>query len=103
MNMWESNHVAFELVKVDLFKHLQAKRMYKFCRSMCKSNCALLKKLKYYFNFNFVIKKSVENIFLMKYNVNRVFDNDFNAVLSRIDYVQRNEPRSSYLNFTFSI
>ena len=34
---WDSNHSACEIVGVDIFRHLQAKRMFNFCLSIVKS------------------------------------------------------------------
>ena len=37
-------------------------------------------------------------IFLKDYDVVDVFDNDRSAIMSRIDYIERHEPRRSFLN-----
>ena len=41
---------------------------------------------------------NVAEIFLNDYDVVDVFDNDRLAIMSRIDYIERNEPRRSFLN-----
>ena len=38
----------------------------------------------------------VKQLFRSCYNVNDIFVNDLAAIKSRIDFVERNEPRSSY-------
>ena len=56
--------------------------------------------LKYYFSYNSFIRKNIVDIFFNGYGVTNVFDNDRSApaVMSSIDYVERNEPRKSFLN-----
>ena len=54
--------------------------------------------LKYYFCYNSFIRKNVAEVFLNDYDVVYVFDNDRSAIMSRIDYIERNEPRRSDLN-----
>ena len=98
LNVWDSNHLACEIVRVNIFKHLQAKRMYKYCWSLMNSKNSTLKKLKYYINFSSDIKRNITKIFRVEYNVIDVFDNDLDAIMSRIDFTQMNEPRLSYLN-----
>ena len=84
MNSWDSNHLACEILGVNIFRHLQAKRMYNYYRSILRSKNNVLIKSKYYWQ--------------LYYDVLDVFNNVYEAILSRIDFVERNEPRSSYLN-----
>ena len=44
------------------------------------------------------IRTNIERIFRCDYDVEDVFNNVDDAILSRVDFVERNEPRSSYLN-----
>ena len=101
MNVWESNHLACERLGVNLFKHLQAKRMYNYYRSVLKSKNGVRIKLKYYWHFYSDIKMNIERIFKCDYDVEDVFENFDKAIISRIDFIERNEPRSSYLNVIF--
>ena len=101
MNVWDSNHLACELLGVNLFRHLQAKRMFNYYRSVLRSKNRVLNKLKYYWHFYSDIKINIERVFKCDYDVEDVFDNFYNAILSRIDFIERNEPRSSYLNVVF--
>ena len=48
MNSWDSNHLACEISEVNLFKHLQAKRMYNYYISILRSQNNVLIKSKYY-------------------------------------------------------
>ena len=54
--------------------------------------------LKYYFRYNSFIRKNVAEVFSKDYDVDDVFDNDRSAIMSRIDYIERHEPRRSFLN-----
>ena len=95
---WDSNHSACEIVGVNIFRHLQAKRMFNFYLSIVNSKNKSMLSLKYYFCYNSFIRKNVAEIFLNDYDVIDVFDNDRSAIMSRIDYIERNEPRRSFLN-----
>ena len=94
LNRWESNHYACELLNVDVFIHLQAKRMFKFCVSVMSARSRIFKMLRYYLNYQSMIKSRVRNIFNDDYNIIDVFLNDSDAVIARIDFVQKNEPRT---------
>ena len=98
LSPYDSNHYACEIVGVDIFTHLQSKRMFKYCYSLLKSDNDFMRKIKYYISFQSHIKKNVSRIFRSEYDVVNVFLNDFDAVYSRINYVQKNEPRSIFLN-----
>ena len=54
--------------------------------------------LKYYFSCNSFIRKNIAEIFFNDYDITTVFDNDRFAIMSRIDYVERNEPHRSFWN-----
>jgi len=96
MNIWDSNHTACELVGVDTFPHLLAKRLLAHYISISYSRCPLLKILRYHFMFNSRVKRNVDRIFTERYNVTDVVNNDVDALYSRIDFIQRYEPRSHY-------
>ena len=49
--------------------------------------------LKYHFSYNSFITKNITQIFVNDYDLTNVFDNDRSAIMSRIDYVEKNEPR----------
>ena len=44
------------------------------------------------------MKKSIAEIFFNDYVVPNVFDNDRSAIRSRIDFIERNEARRTFLN-----
>ena len=48
-----------------------------------------------------IFKKKIESIFSCKYNVRDVLDNDTDAILSRVLYIQNREPSSTYVPAVF--
>ena len=68
--------------------------MFNFYLSIIKSsdNKSMIS-LKYYLNYNFFIRKNITEIFFNDFDVTNVFDNYRSAIMSMIDYVERNEPR----------
>ena len=78
--------------------YLQAKRMFNSYLSIVNSKNKSMLSLTYYFCYNSFIRQYVSEIFLNDYDVVDVFDNDKSAIMSRIDYIERNEPRRSFLN-----
>ena len=94
--VWNSNHMACESIGVNIFRHLQAKRMYKFCVSLFCSKNKTINELRYYFTFKSNIKKMIESTFVSDYGISDLFSNDSDAIMSRIDFVELNEPRSYY-------
>ena len=43
-------------------------------------------------------KKKIDEMCLNKYNLSNVLDNDFDAILSRISFIQDRKPTSMYVN-----
>jgi len=97
MNVWESNHVACERVGVDTFPHLLAKRLLAHYVSFQTSKCTMMKILKYHFLFNSRVKANIDRLFSERYGVTKMSNSDTDALFSRINYVQRNEPRTCYV------
>ena len=99
LNVWDSNHLACELVGVPVFKHLQASRLYEFYISLLNSCTPVYSVLKYYFKYSSNIGFNVKKMFRDRYDVFNLLENDRLAVHSRIKFVERNEPRSTYSRF----
>ena len=57
-------------------------------------------RLKYYFSYNSLIRKNITEIYVNDYDVTNIFDNDKSAIMFRIEYVEKNEPRRSFLNIS---
>ena len=49
--------------------------------------------LEYYFSHKSFMRKNIAEIYLIDYDVTNVFDNNRSAIMSRIDYVEKKEPR----------
>ena len=96
MKPWDNNHDACTLVNVNIFRHRVVKRMINHFFNIINSKKPTLKSLRHYFMFKSKIKASIDNIFSSWYNVNDFMYNDRSALISRIDYVERTEPRSNY-------
>ena len=84
------------MVGVPTFKHLQAKRMPKFIKSVANSSSPCLLKHRYYFRFISHISTDIKHIFRVKYDVFDFDEDPMRALYARIDFVQRTEERSNY-------
>ena len=91
LNVWNSNHVACDIVNVSIFTHLLAKRAICFYFSLIKSQSPCVSPYIYYFRYNSFIKSSLAVYFQDKYNV--TLDNPLCTLISRIKYVQIHKPR----------
>ena len=96
LNRWDSNHVACETAALPIFKHMYARRIFKFYRRLITSRSPCLKIFKSYFYCFSSIACFVRVWFERFYNV-QVDDYDELTILARIDYVQRTEERSNYV------
>ena len=66
---WGCNNLACEGVEVNIFRHLQAKRMFNFCLSIKKSKNKLMMSLKYYFSYRSFTRKNIDGIYANDYDV----------------------------------
>ena len=98
MAPWDSNHLACEKVGVNIFRHLVTKRLLNFYHSLILSKNPVFETLKYYFMLKSELKSRISDRFRDIYGVANMRQNDIDALLARIDYVERTEPRS-YYNF----
>ena len=97
MNIWDNNHVACERVGVSMMKHLIVKRILGFYYRAIGSKVVTMRKLRYFIMFKSMIYMRISKIMREKYSLPRVADNDALAVLARIDFVEKHEPRSNYV------
>jgi len=96
LNVWDSNHVACERVGVDTMPHLIAKRLLSFYANVKQSKCKIISSLRYYFLSVSNLRFALQYVFRERYGVNDVSCNDIDALVARVDFVQKNEPRSHY-------
>ena len=93
LQVWDGNHEACEVVRVSLFKHLLAKRMICFFNSLINSDSDCITPFRYYFRFCSNFYRVISKLMIDEYGVVDFLTNPLCALLARIDYVQRNEPR----------
>ena len=96
MNVWSSNHEACQLVGVNHMNHLFAKRLVKFYNRVINSKVGTLRKFRYFFMLQSALYRKVSRICEEQYDITSLCANDFMAILARIDFVEREEPRSQY-------
>ena len=97
LNVWDSNHAACDAVGVSIFQHLHAQRLVKHLFSVISSGSPCMKHLVYYFKYQSNICRETKNFFWAQYGVSDLLNQPICALMSRISYVQRNEPRISDL------
>jgi len=91
---YDSNHDCLDNAKLPIFKHLQAKKMISYAYRLFASKSPCVATHKYYLRHESVFSKQITKYFLERYQVDNIFDNPLCAILSRIEFVQRTEPRS---------
>ena len=94
-NSYNSNHERLEQVNLPILKHFLAKKQIQFTFRLFNSRSPCLSNHKYYFRYGSLFCKYIWNHFSENYQIIHIFVNPICALLSRIDYVQRNELRSS--------
>ena len=93
---WDNNHIACDTANVLIFRHLLARRRLSFFHNIIKSKSPCLTDLKDFFISRSRIHSDLAILFDREYGVN-IDDNPLCALLSRIGFVQRTEPRSNYV------
>ena len=97
MNVWESNHVACEKLGINIFKHLLSIRLIKYYFSIINARSKALNNIKYYMMLNSNFYMNLRKRFSDMYDIDCIVDNDKNALMARINFTERHEPRSNYL------
>ena len=87
----ESNHYACQEARMLIFKHFVNKA--RLCTSMrlFSTPCSYFMKILPFLRISSVIRSKIEEVFEREYDTEYVFENDFDAVLARIIYVQNHE------------
>ena len=98
--IYDSNHRACDEANVNIFKHLQAKRSVSFLIKLTGSHNRLLLRMKYYLITRSIIKENISRMLNIEYGLSDPFSNPKCAIMARIDFIQRNEPRSDFLNLS---
>ena len=93
MNVWDSNHVACEKVGTPIFKHLITKRALCFFFKIISSPSPCITPYKHFLRHISHIAKELKSLFIQKYNVPALMENPLCALLARIKFVEKHEPR----------
>ena len=87
----ESNHYACQEASALIFKHLINKIKILAVLRHFNSPCMFIKKTFYYFSMTSKFLFEIRNICLDIYDIEMLFQQDKDAVISRIAYVQNHE------------
>ena len=93
---WDNNHIACDTVNILIFRHFLAKRRLCYFHNVLKSRSPCLIDLKDYFLSRSRLHSDLVRLFADEYSVN-IDENPLCALLARISFVQRTEPRSNYV------
>ena len=88
-------HVACETVGVPIFKHLIAKRALVFFSQLINTKSPCVSPYRHYLRYNSYIKNNLSILFERNYQVRNFHSNPLCALIARINYVERTEPRRS--------
>ena len=97
LKSWDGNHVACEMVEVNLLQHLLMKRMVRHFFGLISSNFVTMRRLRNFFLWKSHTKRVIEEKFREDYELMNFASNDVDALMARVDFVQRTEPRSNYV------
>ena len=92
-----SNHVACKILNCLTFEHYLNFRTTKFLFQLYKSTSPCFALHKRYFTQHSFLMHYLGNVFLDKYDVSGILDNDLDALESRLFYIQDREPCSLFL------
>ena len=92
LKYWESNHLACKMAGLMTFNHCINWQKVSFANRIMKRPCMFIEKSFFYFSNYSCMILEVNNILMSVYNVCSLLDNDIDAIKSRIQYVQNNEP-----------
>ena len=96
MNVWDSNHAACQNLGVPIFKHLLSEKSLNCFLGLLSSDSPCMAEFKNYFRYSSAFSTDLNQLFKSVYGINNIHANDLDAIKSRISYVERNEPRSTY-------
>ena len=90
------NHFTCSLLNAPTFEHFMTLKVTRFMFWLKRSWSPCFYRHKFYFLNNSVHVENFNKMWLSKYDVTQVLDNDIEALFSRIVYVQDREPSSMY-------
>ena len=87
----ESNHYACQESNLFTFPHFINKMKINAAFRFISKLCNFIRKIGHFMKVSSVLVKEVLSILKENYDVESLFDNDFDAIASRITYVQNHE------------
>ena len=96
-----SNHLVCNFLSTMTFEHFINVKCFKFFRRLCINNSSCFNRVQPYFKRHSNFRIFLENIFLNKYDVRDILENDFDAILARVSFIQNREPSSFYVPHYF--
>ena len=87
---WDSNHEACQQVGVNIFRHLLTKRMMNHFYHIANSNNKIFRHLRQFYIWKSHSKKMLKERFRKCYGVENFYFNDTDAMIARIDFIERN-------------
>ena len=91
LSMHESNHYACQESNLLTFKHLLNKMKIDAAVRFMLKPCNFIKNLAHFLKISSVMIKEVTGVLNNTYDIDSLFDNDTDAILSRIRFVQNSE------------
>ena len=92
----ESNHYACQEANLLTFKHYVNKIKIISALKLFVYPCRFFNKLKSFMIKNSDFFRDIYDILLNEYDIESLFENDRDAILSRIFFIQRNEQQMRY-------
>ena len=89
----ESNHFACQEATLFTFEHLLNKIKILSAFRFFNSPCRFVEKISCFLNISSVLLNEIRNLFSEKYEAENIFDQDRDAIVSRMQYVQNHEER----------
>ena len=87
----ESNHYACQEAKLFIFKHLINKIRISSALRLFFSPCKYFRKILTFLKISSFIVKMTQELSIKEYDIELVFENDLDAIIARIMYVQNHE------------
>ena len=87
----ESNHYACQEAGLYMFEHLVNKIKISFASRVLSRPCSFIAKTLDYYKISSVMIGEVYEILQSKYQIESITDNDFEAIIARISFVQNHE------------
>ena len=87
----ESNHYACQEAHLFTFEHLVNKIKISTAYRLSKNPCEFFVKVKDFMKFSSVLYTDVHELLQRKYGVDSLIDNDYEALIARIGFIQNHE------------